>query len=171
MKKLRRSLLGLLLAVAFADPLRAQTVVDDLAMQVTGYTYFAVSTGHDFQMSSESTSVQICTQRVVIVSDCPTQSNGVMKVKSVSGVHVAADGREVAWFCQTADRRTFSKIQVNGTDYRYEAGNTFLIVTKGGPVRVMQIQLADNRLARLRDLQRDRQEVRDFFSRRAERGQ
>lgn len=169
--KTKTSLLGVsLLAVAFGGSLRAQNAADDLAMQIAGCTYFAVSSGRDYQTPSVSTSVQICTQRVVIVSDCSMQSNSVMKVKSVSGVHVAPDGREVTWFCQTQDRRTISAIQVNGTDYRYDAGNTFLVVTKGGPVRVMQIQLEDNRVIRLSDLLKNRQAVREFFSRRPEEG-
>lgn len=159
MKRIRRFLFALLVGTICGVTVWAQAglgdIINDLAMWITGYTYFHVGHGADGFTHSVSTRVQICTQRVVIVSDCTQQSDRALQVKSVSGVHVAADGREIPWLCQTKDRRTFSRVSVNGVDRRFADGNTFLITTKDGEIRVKQMQIDDNRTTSLRKLLQD----------------
>jgi hypothetical protein len=55
------------------------------------------------------------------------------------GVHEASDGRKVEWQWQTADDKT-GTMTINGSSYDLAAGVLFLVSTRGGRVRVRQLQ-------------------------------
>lgn len=133
-------------------------------MERTGYTYFNVTSCNATETPSVSTLVSLLKQRVAIVSDCPTQSIHPNEPRRVAGVHITSDGRHISWVCETTDARTISRVSVDGTDYRFADGNTFLISSEGGEVNVLQMQLADNKILDLGDLCRDNSIASNFFS-------
>ena len=136
----------------------------DALMKLTGYTHFHVTTCSATETPSVSTLVSLVGQRVAIISDCPTQSGRPNAPRRVSGVHVTSDGRQIPWACETTDAKTISRVSVNGVEYRFADGNTFLISSKGGEVNVLQIQLADTKILDLRDLCRNNSVASNFFS-------
>jgi hypothetical protein len=133
-------------------------------MRHSGHTYFSVGTGVHNEPPSVSSDVSLMGARVAIVSDCPKQTRHPNEPRRVSGEHIASDGRQIPWACETADARTVSRISVNGVDYRFADGNTLLISSKGATVRVLQMQLADNKILDLDDLRRKNSEVDKFFA-------
>jgi hypothetical protein len=138
----------------------------DAFMSSTGHTYFAVTTvgGGDDGARSVSTLVSLAGQRVAIVSDCPRQSREPNAPRLVAGAHVTSDGREIPWSCETTDTRTISRISINGAEYRLADGNTFLFSSKGRKVRVLQMQLGDNKILDLDNLRKTNSEANDFFT-------
>jgi hypothetical protein len=56
-----------------------------------------------------------------------------------SGYHRANDGRKVEWQCETSDGKTGS-VKINGRAYDLAQGSLFLVSTKGGDVRVLQLK-------------------------------
>ncbi len=55
-------------------------------------------------------------------------------------------------------------MSVNGVEYRFEDGNTFLISSSGKTVRVLQMHLRDNRIMNLADLRKSNSEADEFFT-------
>jgi HEAT repeat protein len=133
-------------------------------MRHSGLTYFNVTDAYNPGSPSVSTLVSLMGARVAIVSDCPKQTGHPNEPRRVSGAHIASDGRQLPWACETADARTISRISVNGVEYRFADGNTFLISSKGTNVRVLQMQLADNKILDLDDLRKKNSEVDTFFA-------
>jgi hypothetical protein len=133
-------------------------------MKHSGHTYFNVTDAYSYEPPSVSTLVSLMGATVAIVSDCPKQTGHPNEPRGVSGAHVASDGRQIPWACETADARTISRISVNGVEYRFADGNTLLISSKGANVRVLQMQLADNKILDLDDLRKKNSEVEKFFA-------
>jgi HEAT repeat protein len=133
-------------------------------MKHSGHTYFNVTTASSYEPPAVSTLVSLMGATVAIVSDCPKQTSHPNEPRRVSGAHITSDGREIPWACESTDARTFPRISVNGVDYRFADGNTFLISSKGANVRVLQMQLADNKILDLGDLRRKNAEVERFFT-------
>jgi hypothetical protein len=108
--------------------------------------------------------ISITTQRVAIVSDCAVKQlpkDGSPKRRS--GSFLTANGQEILWACETADKEAFSRIIISGTEHQYAKGNTFLISSKGSKLRVLQLQLADNKITDLAKFRRDNPDARKFF--------
>ena len=150
------------------EPAAAEAIQDatdpEAHMKHSGHTHFHVTTCNNREPPSVSTLVSLMGARVAIVSDCPKQTSHPNEPRRVAGEHIASDGRQIPWACETADTRTISRISVNGVAYRFADGNTLLISSKGANVRVLQRQLADNKILNLDDLRRKNSEVGKFFT-------
>ena len=134
----------------------------DAFIRWIGKSHFSV--GYTSGSSCAVAFVSLVGQRLTIVSDCPTQVLGSFETRRVSGAFVAPDGQQIPWACETEDARTISRVIVNGVDYRFQEGNTFLISVKSGTVRVLQTQLADKRILIRDDLRGEMPEVVNFFT-------
>ena len=136
----------------------------DAFIRAIGKTHFSVGHGSSGSSCTYAFVSLPVAQEVNIVSDCPTQVLGSFETRRVSGAFVAPDGQQIPWACETEDARTISRITVNGVDYRFQEGNTFLISVKSGTVRVLQTQLADKRILIRDDLRGEVPEVANFFT-------
>ena len=136
---------------------------EDAFMKWTHETYFHV-TSIEVSGLSESTLISITTQRVAIVSDCARQSTHDNSPRRISGSHYTATGQEIPWVFETADAQTISRIKIDETNYQLADGNTFLISSKGGKIRILQLQFADNKILNLADLCRSSVDASNFFS-------
>ena len=135
----------------------------DASMKLLGYCYFNssyVSSSHP----SVGALVSITTETVAIISDCPEQQMGRDRSpRQISGNLITTTGRKIPWSCTTADRRTFSRVTVNGQDFRLRDGNAILVSCKGDQIRMLQIWADHGSVISFNELLRNNKQARDFF--------
>ena len=101
----------------------------------------------------------------VVGSSGARSSGGTGQPSRYRGYQESPDGRKVEWQCETPDGKT-GTITISGQSYDLAQGSLFLVATKGGGSRVLQLKRDTLKLTgqeRLEHLLKDDTDVGQFF--------
>ncbi len=135
---------------------------DDLVNRALGYGYFNrtfIGSG-----GPSATLVTLSGGKLAIISDCPQEEVPERSPRRVSGICVGEDGRRAAWSCETKDKRSFSRIVVAGKEFYVKDGNSILVSTKGGEIRLLQTTTDHSGQISFESLLQENEDARKFFT-------
>lgn len=133
-------------------------------LESAGYTAFAISDGSRSD-GYYSVTIQMRDQGCTLWSDAGPWKPAGMSGRTASMFIRLPTGRQVSWKCQTPDGKSFTELQVDGKSYDLDDGGLFLIVTRGGPIRVIQLKTASYKVSDLESLAKQFPEVAQFLER------
>lgn len=131
-------------------------------LESAGYMAFAISDGSRSD-GYYSATIQMGNRGCTIWSDAGPWKPAGMSGRTASMFIRLPTGRQVSWKCQTPDGKSFTELQVDGKSYDLDDGGLVLIVTRGGPIRVIQLKTASYKVSDLESLAQKFPEVAQFF--------